>query len=332
MSDPREINESAAQQSLARHGKSFWLASLFLPSSVATDAAIVYRFCRTVDDAVDESQHLAAARKAVDRMRHLLDQQEGPSDAIRDYRAVATRLQIPNEAPAALISGVRSDLASVRIRSLRELGSYAYRVAGVVGQMMAHVLRIRSPRALSFAIDLGMAMQITNICRDVMEDARRNRVYLPADLLLKHGLTASDVVCRTASDGRLGCVIDELLDAAETLYQRAEFGMKYIPFRSRLGIFIALRLYRDIGRKLRTKHDSNPFHGRTMLTVKDKLSACVFACGDFIRSINPWNSDHAPVASPFGCQWQQLAARCRLDDELSETDFGSVRRFYNVAS
>ena len=309
------------------------MASFFLPRAVADDAAVVYRFCRTVDDAVDESVTTAGAMEAVTRLRRELRGIVEPTSPICDYLKVATRLDISSRVAEALVSGVRSDLGSVRIRSLRELGCYAYRVAGVVGQMMSRVLNVRSAEAVQFAVDLGLAMQLTNICRDVMEDACKNRVYLPADLLIQHGMTAHDVVCRTAARNQIAGVVDEILEMAEVLYERAYFGTRYIPLRSRLGILVALRLYRGIGRKLKRVHHSNPYHGRTRLSLVEKTWLCFGALGDAFKSLFRTEEGIESVPpSPFECSWEALAAPCRLDAELLDSDFGSLRRQFNVAS
>lgn len=332
MNQTPQLDLSLAHETLAANGKSFRMASLFLPSSVSNDAAVVYRFCRAVDDAVDETSSATKATAAVKEIRRGLRGAITPNAAVHDYLQVARRLNIPSQASESLLAGVRSDIGSVRIRSVKELGCYAYRVAGVVGQMMMGVLRVRSPRAIQFAVDLGMAMQLTNICRDVMEDACRNRVYLPADLLIKHGVTAHDVVCRTITKGQIVAIVSELLDAAEVLYNRAKCGMHYIPLRSRVGIYVALRLYRGIGRKLRSVHGADPFHGRTILSLQEKIVLSFGAIGDVWRSV--WSSEtvEEPPASPFGCGWEELAEPCRLDAELRDTDFGAIRRRYDVAS
>ena len=127
-------------------------------------------------------------------------------------------------------------------------------------------------------------MQLTNICRDVREDAEMGRVYIPKDLLLQHNVSGDEILSMSLSQEQIQPIIDDLLGLADALYERALLGMRFIPVRSRTGILIARRVYRDIGHKLRSKHMSNPFHGRTVVTTMRKLF--LVALG-FVDLINP---------------------------------------------
>ena len=315
-----------AYRSLGRHGKTFRQASFLLPEKVANDAAIVYRFCRAVDDAVDECSDEPEAFASLKLLERQIAGNSRRTTTVNDYVGVVERLGIPKSVTTALVSGVRSDIGRVRIQSVQELGFYAYRVAGVVGHMMAHILRINRPEAIQFAVDLGLAMQLTNICRDVLEDATKDRVYLPADLLVQHDILTKEILLGTASGERLSAVVGEILGHADTLYDRARHGLGFIPLRSRAAICIALCLYQAIGHKLLKVHHGNPMHGRTVLTTWERCVAGLSAAADFVRSLPVLRLWRKLPSSPFGVPWSELAKPCRLDDHISfglETKIGS---------
>lgn len=270
-----------AREVLSHHAKSFRLAALFLPKAKANDAAIVYQFCRELDDAVDEAPSLLVAKQEVSRIRAELRGDKTPSPAVRSYLAVAERLQIPGFVAHDLLEGVASDLHDVVIQNKQELGQYCYRVAGTVGLMMCAVLGVHDKAAWPLAIDLGLGMQMTNIARDVLEDAKRDRVYLPASFLRHANATSLEVKNQTIKQEALKKTIDQLLSHAENCYTRARTGMVFIPMRARLAIFIAMRVYRSIGLSLQRHHGSNPFHGRTIVSSFGKAIAVVHGIFDF---------------------------------------------------
>lgn len=270
-----------AREVLSHHAKSFRLAAFFLPKDKANDAAVVYQFCRELDDAVDEAPSLARAKQEVSRLRAELRGEVPPSQAVASYLAVASRLKIPDFVAFDLLEGVASDLDDVEIKDKKELGRYCYRVAGTVGLMMCAVLGVQDKSAWPFAIDLGLGMQMTNIARDVLEDAKRDRVYLPASFLHKENATSSQIQDQTIEPQALENTIDQLLVHAENCYHRARTGMRFIPIRARLAIFVAMRVYRSIGISLQKKHNSNPFHGRTIVSPVGKAIAVLHGIFDF---------------------------------------------------
>ena len=179
-----------ARRVLAAKSKSFALAGRVLGGDARDRAAVVYAFCRRADDAIDlapTGEHAAALA----RLRRELDAVYGgrpTGDAVLDaFGEVARACRIPRDYPAELLAGLEMDAAGTRYGSLAELGVYCYRVAGTVGLMMCHVLGLRHDRALPRAVHLGIAMQLTNICRDVAEDWQLGRLYLPADMLAEEG-------------------------------------------------------------------------------------------------------------------------------------------------
>lgn len=292
-----------AQQVLTHHAKSFRLASLFLPREKANDAAVVYRFCRLLDDAVDEASNPEEAQREATQLRKELLREVPPRPAVAAYLAVADRLGIPFFAAQDLLDGVCSDLGTVALADQKSLAQYCYQVAGTVGLMMCGVLGVDNQKAWPYAIDLGLGMQLTNIARDVREDAQRGRVYIPSDSLEQNNTSTKDILALKES---VGCrkTIDGLLAAAEICYARARTGMCYIPFRARLAIFVAMRVYRAIGLTLQQSHQSDPFHGRTVVSSLGKFLAVCHGILDFCDP-RTWVPQKSPV-SPFYIDWNEL--------------------------
>jgi phytoene synthase len=267
----RDIRQ-LSREILARHSRSFSWASRLLPEDRRDDAAILYAFCRQVDDSVDEADNERTARDAVDRLRAQLDGDLEPDAVTAGFLTIAERLEIELDAARELIRGVASDLGTVRFDDDRDLFRYCYRVAGTVGLMMAPVVGADAPQARAFAVDLGVGMQLTNICRDVLEDAGRGRVYLPATRLRYAGTSQQALLEHRADEEAVAAVVRDLLEIAERYYESARAGMAYIPLRSRVGIMAASRLYRSIGRRLLREHDGNPMHGRTVVPWWEKTA------------------------------------------------------------
>lgn len=263
---------------LGRNGKSFRFASAFLPRGVADDAAILYAFCREVDDAVDEAPSAEEARRAGARLAEELSGDAAPRLAVAAFLQLAARRGIDLRYARDLLAGVRADAEGpVRIFDDDELLTYGYRVAGTVGAMMCPLLGVDDPRALPSAIDLGIAMQITNICRDVLEDLRHDRVYLPATRLRAAGLEPDDLVRGDVDRAALASVVRDLLRLADRFYDRGDAGMRFIPLRARVAILVASRVYREIGVRLLERHGGDPLHGRTVVPLAGKLVAALRA-------------------------------------------------------
>jgi len=261
---------ASSRRVLVRHARSFRLASIFLPREASDEAAITYAFCREADDMADEAPDLATARASLSDLDAELTGEVPPRLLVAAYLEVARSRSIPVEAAQELLQGLRSDLKPVCVADDGELMRYCYRVAGTVGLMMCGVLGVTSPEARAPAVDLGLAMQLTNICRDVLEDAGRGRVYIPASRLAKVGLTPEDVLDPTLPRdldrrARLATVVRDLLEVAEGAYTRAWRGMHHIPPRPRVAIHVAAVVYRSIGRRLLSLHQADPIHGRTIV-------------------------------------------------------------------
>lgn len=245
-------DDRAACAALLRGGSfSFHAASRLLPASVRDDATALYAFCRVADDAVDGA---AAPAERVALLARRLDAlcrgrpEDHPAD--RAFAAVIRRHAIPRDLPAALIEGFAWDAAGRRYRDLGALRAYAARVAGSVGVMMALVMGVRDPASLAAACDLGLAMQFSNIARDVGEDARNGRLYLPLDWLADAGIDPDALLAAPVFTPALFRVVARLLAEAEALYERAAPGIAALPLRCRPGIEAARVIYREIGREV----------------------------------------------------------------------------------
>ena len=256
---------------LAHHGKSFYWASLFLGSKLADQAAQLYLFCRFVDDLADGD--LPHRQESLKDIRTRLDGSSlraGPE--VEAFIKLAADNNIPLIAARELMDGMLKDQQPTAVLDEAELLRYCHGVAGTVGLMMCRVLNCEEPRADSFAIDLGVAMQLTNISRDVLEDAKMGRRYLPASWanftpaqIAKAGLGDEDTDCRE----QVAHGIARLLDLSEQYYASALLGICLLPFRSRLSIAIALRVYRQIGWVLRRRNLAW-WQGRVMVTGGEK--------------------------------------------------------------
>lgn len=281
----REVVE-ASRAIMASRARSFRWATQFLSEDEHDDAAIVYAFCREVDDAADTAESDEAARVALDALEAELDGSAPPSPMMEAFLEVADRRGIQLESAHELITGVRSDMGEVLVRDDVELLRYCYRVAGTVGLMMCPVIGVRDPVALPYAVDLGVGMQLTNICRDVAEDAQMGRVYLPATRLRFAGSSHQELIDGTARRQDVARVVRDLIDLADVYYASADKGMEHIPERARLAILVASRVYRGIGVKLRA-NGSDALAGRTIVSWKGKTRWVGHALGAFARTKLP---------------------------------------------
>jgi len=232
---------------LAQFAKSFNWAGFFLPKNVYHDCSRLYAFCRVLDDLVDEKTNLELREQRFDEItniykktyeldnndRKILNQNEHEL-IVNDMIELAYNNNIKRIILDDLIEGVGSDLKQkVYLRSVKDLLVYSYRVAGTVGLMMAKILNVNDTRSLKGAIDLGIAMQLTNIARDVIEDKKMNRQYIKPDFEN----------------------IEATLKLADMFYESSYTSIKKIPFKYRFAIIVARRVYRQIGRKIIQKRN-----------------------------------------------------------------------------
>ncbi len=266
--DPSRDGVARARAIMSSRAKTFRVASLLLGPALRDDAAVLYAFCRAADDAADEASDVATAQAEIDHLARGLSG-DGAAEGVA-VCALAARRGMPVGAAHELLAGVRRDLSGARIEDDAELLEYAYLVAGTVGVLMCALLGAREPRARRYAIQLGLAMQLTNICRDVAEDAARGRVYLPARRLRAAGTSQEAVLAGTAPRDAVAQVVSELLTMADGLYASAELGVRFLPTRGRLAVLVASRLYRAIGLVLR-RRGCDPSAGRAVVPATAKV-------------------------------------------------------------
>jgi 15-cis-phytoene synthase len=274
-----------ACRTLMRGGsKSFYLSSLALPSRVRAPASALYAFCRVADDAIDTGADTAAA---LADLRARLDAvyAGAPRTDIADQAlaAVVRDARLPRLLLDALLEGFAWDAQSRRYETIEELHDYAARVAGTVGAMMALVMETRDPLALARACELGVAMQLTNIARDVGEDARNGRLYLPLAWLREAGIDPQAWLAAPQFDARLASVVARLLAEAERLYARAECGVIGLPRDCRPAIQAARLVYAEIGHALEAS-GLDSVQRRTVVPTRRKLSLLLRAVGALVKA------------------------------------------------
>lgn len=273
-------NESlTSEESLAANGKSFHWARRFLGARMGHDAARLYAFCRLLDDMADGDIENGPARLRLIR-DDLAAGRTGDDPALQAFLPLMAEKRFPAEVLIALIDGLLEDQAEVvALADEAALLRYAYRVAGTVGLLMCHVLDCHAPAARAHAIDLGIAMQLTNIARDVREDAGMNRRYIPGDWV--GGASPADILAASRAPAApvpggvhnhggvhndVTAAVARLLDMAEAFYASGAQGYRYLPFRAHLSIAVAARVYRQIGVQLRAAncawHDGRQVTGK----------------------------------------------------------------------
>jgi 15-cis-phytoene synthase len=250
--------------------RSFYAASLLLPRSVYEPATALYAFCRVADDAIDlaERPHDAvlALRQRLDAVYAERPMQIAADRALAD---VVHQFAIPRTLLDALIEGFAWDAEGRRYEDLSSIYAYSARVAATVGAMMTLLMGVRDPDLLSRACDLGVAMQLSNIARDVGEDAANGRLYLPRDWMREEGLDPDTWLADPVWTPELGRVVARLLDAAEILYRRADQGIGALPLRCRAGIGAARHLYAEIGHEVQ-RRGCNSVRQRAVVSPRRK--------------------------------------------------------------
>lgn len=313
-------SDIAACHALMREGsRSFFLASLVLPRRVCAPAAALYAFCRVADDAIDRADDPA---RALEQLRRRLDDlyagRPGPDLADRAMGALVQQLQMPRALPDALLEGFAWDAQGRRYESIEELHAYGARVAGTVGAMMAVLMETRDRCALARACELGVAMQLTNIARDVGEDARLGRLYLPRRWMHEAGLDPDAWLAAPRFDTRLAGVVQRLLCEADRLYARGECGVSRLPRDCRPAIQAARLVYAEIGHEL-SRRGLDSVSRRTVVGPGRKLLRLLQACSALV--LPPGR----PIAA--GAATEPLAAVRPLVDAAARDDLPS-RTYY----
>lgn len=242
---------AACRDSLHNGSRSFFAASLLLPRDVRDPATALYAFCRMADDAIDlEGADDGALSALRIRMARAYEGRPLPYAVDRAFADVVTQFAIPRALPEALLEGIEWDARGRRYEDILGLRAYAARVAGAVGAMMAILMGARRPEQIARACDLGVAMQLTNIARDVGEDARAGRLYLPLAWLREAGIDPDAWLAEPAFDEALGSVVQRLLREADRLYARSDAGIRRLPRACRPAIHLSRVLYAEIGREV----------------------------------------------------------------------------------
>lgn len=232
-----------SREILRKNGKAFSWAASFLPKESIDDICDLYAFCRYVDDLVD------IKNESCERVARDLYAASSHSEPVKKLIDIQNRRKIPIEPALILVNTLDKDRQGVRIKSKRELIRYSYGVASTVGLMMCAIFGVKSKQALVYSIDLGIAMQLTNIARDVYEDAKNDRIYLPQDFF--NQAISHLAILSGKRDAELVAVREKVLKIADLYYQSADSGMFFLPAKVRLAIIMASRLYQAKGSVIR---------------------------------------------------------------------------------
>ena len=277
---------------LSIYAKSFNWAGFFLPKGTYKNCSLLYDFCRTVDNIVDDEGKLDIKKKNLLIFKKNFFDKDFSSSKIKNMWKLIDEFSISTKIIDDLFDGIETDLEEkVLLRNEKDLLIYSYRVAGTVGLMMAKILRVKSDLALASAIDLGIAMQLTNIARDVIEDENRNRKYIDNDFNK----------------------IKETIKLADTFYNSSFRSIGEIPISCRFAILVARRVYRQIGNEIIKKRDFEDYKksGKIFVTNFGKVKQTFLSIYDFILLIflkpNKHNLDFHHI---------KLRREINLDDRL----------------
>ena len=266
-----------SRDAMERGSGSFAAASRLFDRELREDVWLLYAWCRYCDDEIDGQNHghHMAPPSPVDRLRRLtrlkglthaaLSGEEMVEPAFAAFQRVALKHRFLPAWPEAMLDGFAMDVERCDRIRIEDTLEYCWCVAGVLGVMIAAMMGVRDPQVLRRAQDLGLAFQLTNICRDVREDAENGRLYLPADLIRRVGLEPKPTALfDRENQGSVFRVVDELLALAESYYRSARVGLRHLPFRSALAIASARGIYREIGRRILSR-GPDALRGRTVV-------------------------------------------------------------------
>ena len=249
---------------LKKHAKSFYWASFFLSSNTLNKSSSLYNFCRTLDDIVDDDNSLDVKKKIFLKFKKDFESRNLNNQIIKDMWSVIDSENISKQIVIDLFDGVETDLREkVVINSKKDLLVYSYRVAGTVGLMMSKILKVKNREALKGAIDLGIAMQLTNIARDVCEDKARNRQYV------SHNFSE----------------IRDIINDSQVFYENSFNSIRNIPIRSRFSVIVARRIYRKIGDYILKQKNIDNYNkaGKIYVPMFEKLIQTFLSIFDFFK-------------------------------------------------
>ena len=246
---------------ISTHAKSFSWAGFFLAKQTFKNGSSLYDFCRTLDDIADENTSLDSKKQKFNKMKKDFIERNFENILIKNIDNLIKRFNISEKVVLDLFDGIESDIKeNIEFKTKRELLLYSYRVAGTVGLMMAKILKVDSKIALRSAVDLGIAMQLTNIARDVVEDSDRNRKYIDHNFMK----------------------IKETLGIAELFYKSSFKSIKEIPLVNRFAILVARRVYREIGNNIIKKKNLINYNnsGKIFVNKIGKIKQTIFSIFD----------------------------------------------------
>jgi len=252
------------QSLISKHAKSFNWAGFFLSKETFKNCSILYDFCRSIDDIVDGNEILSVRQKKFIEFKSDFINKNFSNVVIKNIHALLERENISKKIVEDLFDGIESDLKPIVVISCKkDLLVYSYRVAGTVGLMMSKILKVKDEYALKGAIDLGIAMQLTNIARDVIEDKKKNRSYIKHDFIS----------------------IKETVEIADTFYKSSFIAIKYIPVISRFSIIVARRVYKKIGDNILKIENIEKYNsaGKTYVSNAGKILETLLSFYDFIK-------------------------------------------------
>ena len=249
---------------LKKHAKSFYWASFFLSRDTFKKCSSLYNFCRTLDDIADNDTNLQSKKEIFLKFKKDFENKNLNNQIINDMWSIIDSESISKQIVIDLFDGVETDLEEkVVINSKKDLLVYSYRVAGTVGLMMSKILKVKNKEALKGAIDLGIAMQLTNIARDVCEDKERNRQYVSHDF----------------------SAIQEIINESQIFYENSFNSIRYIPFKSRFSVIVARRVYRKIGDYILKQKNINNYNkaGKIYVPIFEKVIQTFLSIFDFVK-------------------------------------------------
>ena len=249
---------------LKKHAKSFYWASFFLSNEVLNKCSSLYNFCRTLDDIVDDDNKLEVKKEIFLKFKKDFMNKNPNNQIINDMWSIINSENISKKIVIDLFDGVETDLEEkVEINSKKDLLVYSYRVAGTVGLMLSNILKVNNRESLRGAIDLGIAMQLTNIARDVCEDNKRNRKYIQSDF----------------------SSIKETIYESEIFYQKSFKSISSISIRSRFSVIVARRIYKKIGDYILMQKNIENFNkaGKIYVPLFEKVVQTFLSIFDFVK-------------------------------------------------
>ena len=251
---------------LEKHAKSFYWASFFLSKETFNKCSSLYNFCRTLDDIVDDNNKLEVKKDNFLKFKKNFVIKDLNNPIIKEMWSIINSEKISKKVVIDLFDGVETDLKEkVQINSKKELLVYSYRVAGTVGLMMSKILKVKNKEALKGAVDLGVAMQLTNIARDVCEDRNRNRQYIKPEF----------------------SAIKETINDSQIFYQKSFNSISCIPLRSRFSVIVARRVYKKIGDYILKQQNTENYNkaGKIYVPVFAKIIQTILSIFDFVKLI-----------------------------------------------